>query len=337
MPLLVIAPLAFGATLILTPFARRLARATGYLDHPEPRKSHAEPTPLLGGLAIAAALVAAPFLARLTSSSPIGPPSLGLIVGALVALGLGLVDDRRALRPRHKLAGQLVAGACLVWWGTHVEPLRDNPLLGLVALLGVTTLLNAINFLDNMDGLVSALVPVTASGFVALGLIHGAPVHLALAWGLVGAGCGFLVYNAPPARIFLGDAGSHLLGFALAALALQSLEVALTWPHVAAVLSILAYPIFDVTFVVWDRFLGHRPIHVGSLDHTTHRLRKLVGPWGTLGVVSLAACLSGFLGVWIWGRSDPLSIVGALCVSALGYAFLGVLLRRIRPTTQFVT
>ncbi|MBI4364010.1 MAG: undecaprenyl/decaprenyl-phosphate alpha-N-acetylglucosaminyl 1-phosphate transferase [Candidatus Latescibacteria bacterium] len=337
LPLLVVAPLAFVAALVFTPLARRLARATGYLDQPASRKSHTEPTPLLGGVAIAAALVAAPLLARALSSTAIAPPHPGLLAGAFVALALGLVDDRRALRPGHKLAWQLVAGACLVWWGTDVEPLRHNPLLGLIALVGVVTLLNAINFLDNMDGLVGALVPITACGFVALGLIRGAPVHLAVAWGLVGACGGFLVFNAPPARIFLGDAGSHLLGFALAALALQSLEGGATWPHVAALLLILSYPLFDVTFVVVDRILGRRPVTAGSVDHTTHRLRTVLGPWGTMGVVSLAVCLGGIVGVWVWGRSDPLSIVGALCVSALGYAVFGLFLRRIRPTIQFVT
>jgi len=158
-------------------------------------------------------------------------------------------------------------------------------------------------------------------------------VHLTLAWALIGACAGFLVYNAPPARIFLGDAGSHLLGFALAALALQALEQSFTWPHVAAVLLILAYPIFDATFVVWDRIEGRRPFYVGSIDHTTHRLGKVLGKWGTIAVVASAATLNALLGVWIWGRSDPSSIVGVLCVSALGYTVFGTLLRHISPTT----
>jgi UDP-GlcNAc:undecaprenyl-phosphate/decaprenyl-phosphate GlcNAc-1-phosphate transferase len=266
-----------------------------------------------------------------------GKPSMGLVAGALVALVLGLIDDRRPLGPRGKLIGQLVAGACLVWWGTDVPALRANPALGILAVLGVATLLNAINFLDNMDGILGALIPVTAGGFVALALIHGAPVHLALALGLIGACVGFLVYNVPPARIFLGDAGSHLLGYALAALALQSLEESFTWQHVAAVLVILAYPIFDATFVVWDRISGHRPFYVGSTDHTTHRLGKVFGRWGAIGIVTLAATVNAVLGVFLWGRSDPLSIVGVLCVSGLGYALLGVRLRHISPTTQFVT
>ena len=332
-PFLEVAPFAFFAALALTPLTRRLARATGYVDHPDPRKAHAEATPLLGGVAIAAALVLAPLLAGALGASVIAAPSLGLVVGALIALALGLIDDRRPLRPRGKLLGQFAAGACLVYWGTQVPALRANPLLGILSVLGVAALLNAVNFLDNMDGILGALIPVTAGGFAALALIHGAPVHLAFAFGLIGACAGFLVYNAPPARIFLGDAGSHLLGFALAALALQSLERSFTWQHVAAILVILAYPIFDATFVVWDRVSGHRPFYVGSIDHTTHRLGKLFGRWGAIGIVTLAATVNALLGVWVWGRSDSWAIICALCVSVLGYALLGTLLRHISPTS----
>lgn len=331
-PLLEVAGLAFFAALALTPLTQRLARVTGYVDHPDPRKAHARATPLLGGVAIAAALVLSPLLSIALGRSVIAAPSWGLIVGSLIALTLGLVDDKRPLGPRGKLLGQFAAGACLVWWGTNVPALRENPILGVLAVIAIATLLNAVNFLDNMDGILGSIIPVTAGGFAALALIHGAPVHLALAWGLIGACAGFLVYNAPPARIFLGDAGSHLLGFALAALALQSLESSFTWPHVAAVLMILAYPIFDATFVVWDRISGGRPFYVGSTDHTTHRLGKLFGRWGAIGVVTLATSVNALLGVWVWGRSDALPIVVVLCVSVLAYAAFGTLLRHISPT-----
>ncbi len=336
LPLLEVAALAFIAALVLTPLTRRLARATGFVDHPDRRKSHAQSTPLLGGLAVGLALVSGALFARAVGSSGIEPPRIGIVVGASIALLLGLLDDRLSLGPRSKLLGQALAGACLVWWGTHVEPVRQNPILGFLALLGVVTLLNAINFLDNMDGILGTLIPIIASGFVALALVHGAPVSIALAWGLVGACSGFLIWNAPPARIFLGDAGSHLLGFALAVLAFQSLERSFTWGHAAAVLAILGYPIFDLVFVVVDRISGRRPVYLGSTDHTTHRLGTLVGPWGTLGLLMVAAALNAAVGIWIWGRSEPLSIVGAVCGLGLAYAIFGVLLRRISPTTRFV-
>ncbi|HEY6221695.1 MAG TPA: MraY family glycosyltransferase, partial [Candidatus Eisenbacteria bacterium] len=322
----------FASSLLLTPIFVRIARATGYLDHPDPRKSHAEPTPLLGGVAVALALLLAAVLARSFFSISIAIPRPGFFIGAALSLGMGLLDDRRPMPPLGKLAGQLAAALCLVLWGPQVEWIRANPLALAAAILGVVALLNAINFLDAMDGIVGAVVPITAAGFVAIGILHGAPVDLVLAWGLVGAGAGFLVYNAPPARIFLGDAGSHFLGFALAALALQALQEPPTLPHLSSVGLLLSYPLFDVIFVIVARLVGHRPIYVGGVDHTTHRLGRRCGKWGALGIVAVAVTLNVCLGTWAWGLSDPQPVIAAVLISGLGYAIFGVYLGRIGPT-----
>jgi UDP-GlcNAc:undecaprenyl-phosphate GlcNAc-1-phosphate transferase len=329
---LVIAPLAFASALVLTPLLVRVARRTGYLDHPDPRKSHPEPTPLLGGVAVAGALLLAPVLASAFFSVSFALPRPGFFIGAGLSLGLGLLDDRRAMPPLGKLAGQLAAALCLVLWGPEVDWIRTNPLPLAGAIIGVTALLNAINFLDAMDGIVGATIPITAAGFVAIALLYGAPVDLVLAWGLVGAGAGFLVYNAPPARIFLGDAGSHLLGFALAALALQSLQGPPAIAHLSSVALLLAYPLFDVVFVIADRLAGGRPIYVGGVDHTTHRLGRRFGKWGALGIVAVAVTLNVCLGTWIWGQSAPQPLIAAVLISGLGYAIFGTYLRRIGPT-----
>ena len=337
LPLLEVAPLAFGAALVLTPLMGRLAVATGYLDHPDPRKPHPVPTALLGGAAVGLSIPLGALLASLFFGTAIEVPRVGVLVGAALSLALGLVDDRRPMRPAGKLLGQVAAGFCLVFWGARDGFLVENPLLGAVAMLGVVALLNAINFLDAMDGIVGAIVPITASGFVAIGLLHGADVDLALAWGMIGAGAGFLVYNAPPARIFLGDAGSHLLGFALAALTLRALDDSLTWPHIAAVACILSYPLFDVVFVVADRLLSKRPITVGSTDHTTHRLGRICGRWGTLGIISGLVALGTALGVLVWDRKSDIAVTAIVSSLGLGYAIFGAMLRRASLTPSFDT
>ena len=336
-PLLEVAPLSFGAALILTPLLRRVALLTGSLDHPDDRKVHPAPTPLLGGVAVAAALIAGPLIASAAFRSAIAPPHPGILAGGALSLALGSWDDRRPMSASGKLLGQLAAALLLVYWGTDVPLFRSNPLAGAAALVGVVALLNAINFLDAADGIVAALVPVTAGGFVALALLHGAGVNLALAWGLVGACCGFLVYNAPPARIFLGDAGSHLLGFALAALGLEALQRELTLPHLAGVLLLFAYPLFDVVFVIVDRLLGRRPIHHAGVDHTTHRLGRLCGQWGTVAVITVMVSVNTCVGVWCWSVTSAAAALGALAVSGLGYAVLGTWLRRVCPTPRFDT
>jgi UDP-GlcNAc:undecaprenyl-phosphate GlcNAc-1-phosphate transferase len=336
-PLLEVASLSFGAALLLTPLTRRLAVATGSLDVPDDRKTHPEPTPLLGGVAVAAAIVLGPVLARVTFGSEIRAPHPGIVAGGFLSLVIGLWDDRRPMPPLGKLVGQLAVALLLVYWGTDVPAFRTHPLAGVVAILAVAALLNATNFLDAADGIVSALVPVVAGGFAAIAVLHGARVPLALAWGMVGACCGFLVYNAPPARIFLGDAGSHLLGFALAALGVQALEGGLTWSRVAGVLLFFAYPFFDVLFVIVDRLAGGRPIYRAGVDHTVHRLGRLCGQWGTLGLVTLAVALNTLLGVWVWGERRTDLAVGALIVSGLAYAVFGIWLRRVCPTPRSVT
>ncbi|HET9952530.1 MAG TPA: MraY family glycosyltransferase [Candidatus Eisenbacteria bacterium] len=338
-PFLEVAPFSFAAALLLTPLVRSLARATGYLDHPDERKPHPHPTPLLGGVAVFGAMVIGPLLsaALLRASPPISAPALGVVLGASLSLLLGLVDDKRPMRPLGKLMGQLGAALCLVTWGGASGFMANQPLLAAIAVVGVVALLNAVNFLDAMDGIVSAVAPITGLGFVALALVHGARIDLPLAWATVGAAAGFLVYNAPPARIFLGDAGSHLIGFVLAALTLQAIDSSFTPPHVAAVVALVAYPLFDVIFVVTTRLIGGRAIHIGGVDHSTHRLSRICGRWGTLGVIAGATLVGAGVGVWLWGvKSDTLAatVVASL---GLGYAIFGLWLGRSRLTRGFDT
>lgn len=330
-----VAPLAFAAALFLTPLVRRLAHAAGYLDHPDPRKHHPEPTPLLGGVAVALAAALGMILAKVLFRADVEWPRAGVLFGALLSLTLGLVDDRRPMRPLGKLAGQIAAALALILWGARGGGfLAHQPVLAAVAMVGVVGLLNAVNFLDAMDGIVAAIVPICAAGFLALSLLFGAGMDQALGWALVGSCAGFLVYNAPPARIFLGDAGSHLLGFALAALALQALDDSLTIPHAAGVLCILSYPFFDVLFVIFDRRVTRRPITEGSTDHTTHRLGRICGRWGTLALISVLVTATSIVGIGVWNLSSTPLAIASVLILALGYAIFGVSLRRKRPTPR---
>ena len=334
-PYLVLAPLAFASALVLTPVFGRLARATGMIDHPDPRKTHARPTPLLGGVAVAFSVVLAYALARIFFGVAAPPLAAGVVAGAALSLVLGVIDDRNPMKPSGKMAGQIAVALCHVLWGPDIPWLRDSPLAIAGVVVGVVALLNAVNFLDAMDGVVGAAFPILTLGFVLLSVVHGAPLDTALGWALIGACAGFLVYNAPPARIFLGDAGSHLLGFVLAALALQSLAEGASVPHVAAVAILLAYPLFDVLFVVVDRTLRRRPIYVGGVDHTTHRLSRKLGVWGTVGVVASVAIANVALGLWVWDLSDTQPAMAAVLISGLAYAIFGIYLRRIGPTPSF--
>ena len=284
----------------------------------------------MGGVAVYLALLLG-LLATGAFPSPHNDPeykdALVLLVGA-ASLLLGLADDWRTLSPRVKLAGQVVIALVFIALAgpgpTWIRPL--DMILGLLWMVGC---MNAFNFLDNMDGVLSGVAFVGTVGLAGLAVLHGVP---GMGWLVVlsGALIGFLVYNAPPARIFLGDTGSLMLGGMLAAggwlFASDTGEVT-AW---AALPLILSYPLFDICFVTGTRLKRGQPPWIGGRDHTTHRLNTwLGGPWRVLLVVyglsflgSLAAIGAGF--------SNDLLLLLPYWWMALVYLGLGIRLSLVK-------
>lgn len=259
---------------IATPLVRRLALSINFYDAPAQRKIHAAPVPMLGGLAIYMGLITSVAL----SSDSFYRELAGVIGGATVVTAFGLWDDRRGMQPVVKLAGQAIAAALLIWSGIQVT-LFENQLFNIVlTLFWVIGIINALNFQDNMDGLAAGLTTVASGFFFVLALVEELGLIAGLAAATVGASIGFLYYNFNPARLFMGDAGSMLLGFILAVLGLK-LEFAgrplgVTW---MIPIIILGIPIFDTTLVVISRLRRRRPVDQGSTDHTSHRLVSILG------------------------------------------------------------
>ena len=268
--------LAVLSAFFLTPLAAHFARVVGYLDQPEPRKLHSSATALLGGLSIFLASGVALLLG--SSAGRAGPddPVPHLLVGALVALLFGLWDDRFGMHPLVKLAGQGSAAGILLASGT-VPDLH----LGQVANIGVSVvvlvaLMNAVNFLDNMNGMVAGLAAIALLGFAWGSIGRGADEIGAAQLALAGACIGFLPYNFPRARIFLGDAGSLLLGYSLGASAVLAFHAGPPgWGRLGPVIA-LAYPAFDMIFVVVTRLRDGRKVYLGGRDHTNHRLASVL-------------------------------------------------------------
>jgi UDP-GlcNAc:undecaprenyl-phosphate/decaprenyl-phosphate GlcNAc-1-phosphate transferase len=267
--------LALILALLLTPLGVRLAWVSGYLDHPEARKLHTSATALLGGTVVfVSALVS--WLIYLGRPSAPENGVLYIMGGAAVVLLVGLWDDRFNLGVGIKLIGQLSAAGLLLASGLV-------PDLGLgafanvaVTLLALVALMNAINFLDNMNGMVAGLSAIALTGFAAGSIQHGAYGVAAAQLALAGACAGFLRYNFPQARIFLGDAGSLLLGYSLGASAVMSyVGLPRGWAHAGPFLA-LAYPMFDIVFVVINRIREGRPVSQGGKDHSNHRLARLI-------------------------------------------------------------
>ena len=270
--------IALTLTTISTPLVRRLAVWLGFVDTPADRKIHSTPVPLMGGLAIAlGALVAFILLVSLLPVSFLTPTVLGMIGASILIVLIGLVDDRRHLPAWVKLSGQIIAAILVILAGVQVQleiPTWMNIAVTVVWLVGIT---NAMNFLDNMDGLAAGVSCVAASFILLLATFNDQYLVAAIAAGIVGATLAFLRYNFKPARIFMGDAGSMFLGLILAILCVQ-----LRFPENVNFVTwmvpvfILGLPIFDMTLVVISRTRrGVNPLTTAGKDHLSHRLVNL--------------------------------------------------------------
>lgn len=280
-------PIILGATLIsfiATPLVREIAQRLGFMDQPDQRKVHLSPTPLMGGVAIYIGFVATLLIA---GAGPIRE-LLGVVGGATLLLGIGLWDDRYNIQPLIKLAGQTLAAGLLIGSGIQVtlfDQQWQNIALTIFWVIGIC---NAINFLDNMDGLAAGIATVASGFFFALAIMEELGLVASLAAAVLGSCIAFLYYNFTPATLFMGDAGSLLLGFVLAVLGIK-LEFAgrplqTTWmiPMV-----ILGLPIFDTTLVALSRIRHGKPIYQGGKDHTSHRLVQVFGMTQARSVMTL--------------------------------------------------
>ena len=315
---------ALACVLITTPLIGRIAWATGYLDHPEARKLHLSATPLLGGVALALAALVGWGLG--TWSLALGFPArlAWWAAGACTAMALGLADDRFGMQPAPKLIGQFVAAILFLKGGVYPQ-VYFGPFWGqVISALWIVGLMNATNFLDNMDGIVGGMAAICGFAFAALLAAWGRPLEALIALGLAGASFGFLRYNFAPARIFLGDAGSLFVGYVLSALGLMAATSGPGLSGVMASLLVLGFPLFDTTFVVGVRLFEGRRIYVGGRDHTTHRLSRIAGGSASaaLRVYAITAALAAsgiFLGLQPGGRvAVPLLLVWGLLLAILG-------------------
>jgi UDP-N-acetylmuramyl pentapeptide phosphotransferase/UDP-N-acetylglucosamine-1-phosphate transferase/glycosyltransferase involved in cell wall biosynthesis len=272
MPLL-LPLLAMAAASLLVPAVRRLALATGALDHPTDRKVHATPIPRLGGLAVSGAFSIALAAGLATGAIDLRLFTAGrvdwlpLALGTLLVIGLGIVDDLRSVTAAQKLGVQLIAAYLVVDAGCLVREL-GNPFgegvipLGALAvpltMLWVIGITNALNLIDGLDGLAAgvALIVAATLGLAAGGL--GRPDVALVALVLAGALAGFLFFNFNPAAIFLGDSGSLFLGYVLAVLSIESAHKGTTATFILTPILALGLPIMDTAFAIVRRVLQVR-------------------------------------------------------------------------------
>jgi len=344
-------------SVVCTWLARRVAPTLGFVDHPgaEAHKRHVRATPVLGGagmflawaitvvsgLLLSAAgrrIVAPEVAAYLPGVQTVLPQLASIVLGAAALVVLGLFDDKQRLDPLTKLIGQFcVAGATACWGNIRITLFIDHPLCTwALTTLWILCVINAINFFDNMDGLAAGAAAVAAFFFMFVAGLRHQYFVAALGASVWGAAAGFLVFNHPPATIFMGDAGSHFLGYVLAVTGVLTTfytpaEGALAGPHsptLAPLLIpplVLAIPLFDLAAVVFIRLRAGRPVYVGDHLHMSHRFVRLGLSRGkAVLVVHLLSFVSGAAAVallWL----PPAGVVFVLLQIAAVLAVVSIL------------
>jgi len=263
---------ALVAALVLTPAAAAVALRLGVIDEPGGHKGHAKATPLLGGVAIAAAIAVAAAIAGVAAR-------FAVILGAAAGVFLvGLLDDCRGTPVWLRLLVQTCAALAVVWSGTRATFLVGHAWITVpVTVLWIVGITNAFNLLDNMDGLSAGVAGIAAAMFLLVCHETGQAAEAAALSAVAGAAAGFLPYNFKPARVFMGDAGALTLGFVIACLSVSMTfyKYEGTALPLAAPLLVLAIPLFDTASVLWIRIRRGTPLTRGDRNHFSHRLVAL--------------------------------------------------------------
>jgi len=325
--------IALFASLMLTVPVRALALRVGMVDLPGPRKVHLSPIPLLGGVAMYAAVVLAVLL---TFTGPARAQIVGILTGATVVAVVGILDDRGLLHHQIKLFFGMPLAACvLLVTGIHAQVFEIifsgraayilDAILTVVFVVGITA---SFSILDHMDGLCAGVAATASIFFSVLAFLNGQTLVTTLAAAVLGAATGFLRWNFKPAKIFMGDGGAMFLGFLMATLALKlRLEQANHFSACLAPLLILGVTIFDTTLVTISRSRrGLLPFATPGKDHAAHRLSNLgLGHRGAVLTMYLLGLVTGGAAILVSYLAPAGAVIVAFLASAIiltGVVFL---------------
>ena len=311
---------AFLTTLLALPFWRNWCLRTNLVDDPGHRKIHDQPIPLAGGLAVLTGILLPLFAgAILLKLGVVKISSANLIVhgldrralelaaiafGAIAITFLGWLDDKHELKPLPKFAGQFLIALLVAIACKRITLFVPNIFFSYaITIVWLLTVINAFNFMDNMNGLCAGLGAIGAWKFGVIAGADGEYLVALIALLVCGALVGFLPWNFPNARAFLGDAGSHLVGYLLAVLAILPHFYTKQNPHPLAVLSplfVLAIPLLDLAQVVIFRTVKRKPFWIGDTNHLSHRLVKLgLNRTKAVLLLWLAAAIVGLIALWL--------------------------------------
>ncbi len=269
---------SFAISLLATPYAKKLAYKLKAIDYPKSRGLHNEPMPLIGGLAIvvgffATLLLMAPFITNFISKQ-----FFGFIIGGIIIVALGVLDDIYDLSAKLKLLVQIIVALIVVYTGTRIDVIMWpfwqylKPFSAPITVIWIIGLINAVNLIDGVDGLAAGVTSIAALCLAVLCAFSGSELAVILTATLAGSCLGFLPRNFSPAEIYMGDTGSTFLGYVLAVS--SCLGVYKSYAILSIVISVLAIalPILDTLFAMIRRAIHHKPIMGADRGHLHHRL-----------------------------------------------------------------
>ena len=283
---------AFFTTLLSLPLWRKWCLRIGLVDGPGRRKIHDQPVPLAGGLAVLTGILLPLAAGAVLLKTAVvvfhetgliqhgfekrGLQLLAIVFGGVAITLLGWLDDKHELKPLQKFAGQLAIAFAVALAGNRITLFVPNLIFSyIITILWLLTVINAFNFMDNMNGLCAGLGAIGALFFAVIASANGQYLVAATGFLMCGALIGFLPWNFPNARAFLGDAGSHLVGYLLAVMAVLPHFYTRENPRALAVLSpllVLAIPLIDLAQVTLFRLVNRKPFWIGDTNHLSHRL-----------------------------------------------------------------
>jgi UDP-GlcNAc:undecaprenyl-phosphate GlcNAc-1-phosphate transferase len=296
---------AFFTAYLALPYWKKWCLKTGLVDDPGHRKIHDQPMPLAGGVTVMSGLAVPAAIALIalwlgrqfglrippldSTTTPLlsygvhrrSTEFIAILFGAIGMLLVGLWDDKKESRPAVKFLAQFAVAALVAASGARITLFVHSTLFSFViTILWILTVINAFNFMDNMNGLCGGLGAIGAFYFGLSAALAPKPQYLValIAFLVCGALAGFLPHNFPRAKSFLGDSGSHLVGYLLAVLAILPHFYTAQNPHSLAVLTpllILAMPLGDLVWVVILRWRLGKPFYVGDNNHLSHRLVRM--------------------------------------------------------------
>lgn len=274
----------------MVPVSIKFANKYGIIDNPkkDDRRVHKIPTPRVGGIAIVSGIIISLivyYLITFYTKEIVDKRFLGYILGAVLIVGMGFVDDLKNLRPLYKFLIQLLAGMVIYVFGISIAGIKIPFIypemidfgiwsfpITLIWVLGVT---NAVNLIDGLDGLAAGISAIASTSLLVIFIINGAPTEaMIIGIALVGSTLGFLPYNFNPAKTFMGDTGSNFLGYTLATISIMGMAKGYTALAIAAPLIVVGVPVFDMIFAIIRRLVHHQKITAPDKGHIHHRLLR---------------------------------------------------------------